>query len=152
MAASSLDDQATTNKYQEMAILSASKEELTLKIYDFLILSANQAHDRFYRNATDLEGIHLYLLRAQRAISLLMGSLNFEIGGELSKNLFKVYGHWHHELVLANMQRDPSRIANLLPTFREYRDTWAQAIAQFKAEQRAGEASMQGREGFVAVG
>jgi flagellar protein FliS len=63
-----------------------------------------------------------------------MGALDMEIGGKLAKNLFRVYEFWHHELVMANMQKDPKRVERLLPYFKSYRATWQKAIAQFKAE------------------
>ena len=66
-----------------------------------------------------------------------MGSLDMEIGGDLSQNLFRVYEFWHHELVMANMQKDATRVERLLGYFRDYRETWEQAVAQFKAQKNA---------------
>jgi flagellar protein FliS len=125
-------------KYLETSIATASKEDLIVKIYDALILSSQQALEKLQYERTDIEGIHKALLRAQRAICLLMGSLDMEIGGDLAKNLFRVYEYWHHELVMANMQKDASRVERLLPDFKDYRSTWQTAIAQFKAQKRGG--------------
>lgn len=120
-------------KYLETAIATASKEDLIVKIFDVLIVASQQAHDRLMNDLDDIAGIHKALLRAQRACSLLMGSLDMEIGGDLARNLFRVYEFWHHELVMANMQKDPTRVARLLPYFRDYRETWGKAVAEFKA-------------------
>ncbi len=122
-------------QYLETSIATASKEELIVKIFDVLVLSSSQALEKLESQAGDIEGIHRCLLRAQRACCLLMGSLNMEIGGELSRNLFRVYEFWHHELVMANMQKDGNRLHYLLPNFKEYRDTWQEAIARFRALQ-----------------
>ncbi|HEV7179513.1 MAG TPA: flagellar export chaperone FliS, partial [Candidatus Baltobacteraceae bacterium] len=87
--------------------------------------------------------------------ALLMGSLDMEIGGELSVNLFRVYEFWHHELVMANMQKDPTRVERLLPHFKDYRETWGKAVAQFKAMKNAqSQAQNAGTGGatFAAVG
>ena len=123
-------------KYLETSIATASKEDLIVKIYDALILSSQQALEKLQYERNDIEGIHKVLLRAQRAICLLMGSLNMEIGGDLAKNLFRVYEYWHHELVMANMQKDATRVERLLPDFKDYRVTWQKAVALFKAEKR----------------
>jgi len=138
-------------KYLETSIATASKEELIVKIYDALVLSSQQALDKLDGDRGDIEGIHKALLRAQRAVCLLMGSLDMEIGGELAKNLFRVYEFWHHELVMANMQKDASRIERLLPDFKDYRTTWQTAIRQFKAQQR-GIAGAPQPQSFAAVG
>lgn len=120
-------------KYLETAIATASKEDLIVKIFDVLIIASTQALEKLTNERDDITGIHKALLRAQRACSLLMGSLDMEIGGELSKNLFRVYEFWHHELVMANMQKDAVRVERLIPYFKDYRETWGIAVAQFKA-------------------
>jgi flagellar protein FliS len=138
-------------QYLETSIATASKEDLIVKIFDFLVMSATQALDKLQNHRDDIEGIHIQLLRSQRALSLLMGSLNMEIGGEVARNLFRVYEFWHHELVMANMQKDATRVARLLPNFKDYRQMWAQAVTQYKAEyQQPSQVAAGG--GFAAVG
>lgn len=127
---------AAQQKYLETSIATASKEDLILKIFDALILASTQALEKLETQRHDIEGIHKALLRAQRACCLLMGSLDMEIGGEIAKNLFRIYEFWHHELVMANMQKDPQRVSRLMPNFKEFRRTWGQAVAEFKAAQR----------------
>lgn len=146
-----ISDDTKHQKILETAILTATKEELILKVYDYLIMSASQACDRFHNAAHDVEGIHIALQRSQKALTLLMGSLNFEIGGEVATNLFRVYEWWHHELVLANMSRDPARVERLIPVFKDYRATWAKAFAEFKTIQRTTN-SAEAKGSFVAVG
>ena len=141
--------------YLETSILTASPEDLIIKIFDVLIIAAQQAHEKLLNERNDIEGIHKALLRAQRACTVLMSSLNMEIGGELSENLLKVYGFWHRELVMANLRKDPVRVERVLGWAREYRETWGTAVSQFKAQKRKASA-MSGGDGvtstFAAVG
>lgn len=138
-------------RYLETSIATASKEDLIVKIFDILVLASTQALEKLRNDRGDIEGIHKALLRAQRALCLLMGSLDMDIGGEVARNLFRVYEFWHHELVLANMQKDPDRVERILPNFKDYRQMWAQAVTQFKAmHQPAVHAEAGG--GFAAVG
>lgn len=141
-------------KYLETSIATASKEDLIIKIFDILVLASTQAVDKLHNEPQDIEGIHRTLLRAQRALCLLMGSLDMEVGGEVARNLFRVYEFWHHELVLANMQKDAVRVERILPDFKDYRQMWTQAITQFKAtHQNAAHAHAVGSgSGFAAVG
>ncbi len=145
---------SANDKYVETAILTASKEDLIVRVFDILILSAQQAVEKMHADVGDIERIHRALLRAQRALAVLMGALDMEIGGELATNLFRVYEFWHHELVMANMQKDVVRVERLLPDFIDYRKTWAEAVSQFKAMQRnESEASEPtASSGFAAVG
>jgi len=138
-------------QYLETSIATAAKEDLIVKIFDILVLAATQGLEKLQNQRDDIEGIHKALLRAQRALALLMGSLDMELGGEVARNLFRVYEFWHHELVMANMQKDPVRVERLLPNFKDYRQMWAQAITEFKAMQRERAAAQSG-QGFAAVG
>ncbi|HUA08801.1 MAG TPA: flagellar export chaperone FliS [Candidatus Acidoferrales bacterium] len=141
--------------YLETSILTAAPEDLIVKIFDVLIIAAQQAHEKLLHDRDDIEGIHKALLRAQRACTVLMSSLNMEIGGELSTNLLRVYGFWHRELVMANMRKDPERVARVLGYARDYRDTWNTAVTQFKAQKRV-QSDLAGGDGvtstFAAVG
>lgn len=139
-------------KYLETSIATASKEDLIVKIFDILVLSSTQALEKLRTDRNDIEGIHKALLRAQRALCLLMGSLDMEVGGEIARNLFRVYEFWHHELVLANMQKDAARVERILPDFKEYREMWSQAIAQFKVMHQTQPAQAAAGGGFAAVG
>jgi flagellar protein FliS len=131
-------------RYLETSISTASKEDLIVKIFDVLIIASQQAHDKLLNDRNDIEGIHKALLRAQRACCVLMGALDMEIGGDLSKNLLRVYEFWHHELVMANMQKDPERVERVLGYAKDYRQTWFQAVAQFKAQRAQNQAAEAG--------
>lgn len=139
-------------KYLETSIATASKEDLIIKIFDALITASQQAHDKLLNERHDIEGIHKALLRAQRACCLLMGSLDMDIGGELAKNLFRVYKFWHHELVMTNMQKDITRLERVMPYFKDYRQTWQQAITQFKMMRVQNQAAGMGGSSFATVG
>ena len=154
---------AAQQKYLEASIGTLSREDLIIKIFDGLLLHASRALEKFESDANDIESIHNSLLLAQRACCLLMGALDMEIGGDLAKNLFRIYEFWHHELVMANMKKDPSRIQNLMPTFKDFRETWVEAISRFKAQQRLNATAVQsaqtyqgatgaGMSSFAAVG
>ena len=141
--------------YLETSILTAAPEDLIVKIFDVLIIAAQQAHEKLMNERDDIEGIHKALLRAQRACTVLMSSLNMEIGGELSENLLRVYGFWHRELVMANMRKDPTHVERVLGYAREYRETWNTAVSQFKAQKRAAKKASGGdglTSTFAAVG
>ena len=141
--------------YLETSILTASPEDLIVKIFDVLIIACQQAQEKLLHNRDDIEGIHKALLRAQRACTVLMSSLNMEIGGELSANLLKVYGFWHRELVMANLRKDAEKVERILGYAREYRETWGTAVAQFKAQRREQKKLAEGdgvSSTFAAVG
>jgi flagellar protein FliS len=125
MARKSVED-----SYMETAILTASQEELVLKLYDGLIQFTRLALDKMNSDQRDIEFIHQNLRKAQKACTILMSSLNFEVGGDIAKHLFKLYEGWHRQLMMANMRQDRAILEQLIPVFKEYRMTWVEVVAK----------------------
>jgi flagellar protein FliS len=121
-------------RYLEASINSASPEELIIKVYDALLLFSRQALDAMETRPKDIQARHDLLRRAQRACALLMGSLRLDIDSDIPGNLFRIYEFWHHQLVAANMQGDPQKVRELLPTIAGMRETWVEVIKRYRAE------------------
>jgi flagellar biosynthetic protein FliS len=139
------------SRYIEMRFKTATPQELTIITFDILIASTTNAICGLKAPIIDIQAVHDALRRGQRACALLMGSLNFEVGGDVGRNLFRIYEYWHHELFMANMRKSAETIEQLLPDFKEYRATWTEAHRLFRAENAtANAAPAQGA--FVAVG
>jgi flagellar protein FliS len=139
------------SRYVEMRFKTATPQELTIITFDILITSTTKAIAGLKAPVLDVQAVHDDLRRGQRACALLMGALNFEIGGDVARNLFRVYEYWHHELFMANMRKSAETIEQILPDFKDYRETWTEAHRLFRAEVAAASAApAQGR--FVAVG
>jgi flagellar protein FliS len=135
-------------RYLEASVMSASPEELIIKIYDALLLFARQAIEVMESRPADIQGRHDTLRRAQRACAALMGSLRLDIDSDIPGNLLRIYEFWHHELVGANMHGDPERDKAILPMITGMRETWVEAIKRFRAERAANGAS-EGRLGVL---
>ena len=130
-------------RYLEASVMSASPEELIIKVYDALLLFARQAIEVMESHPGDIQGRHNILRRAQKACAVLMGSLRLDIESEIPGNLLRIYEFWHHELVGANMHGDPERVRAILPMISAMRDTWVEAIKRLRVE-RAGAARQLG--------
>ncbi|GAC1659398.1 MAG: flagellar export chaperone FliS [Candidatus Elarobacter sp.] len=125
-------------RYLEASINSASPEELIIKVYDALLLFARQAVEVMETRPADIQARHDVLRRAQRACALLMGSLRLDLDSEIPGNLFRIYEFWHHQLVDANMQGDPSKVREVLPLIAGMRETWVEAIKQYRSQSVSG--------------
>lgn len=121
--------------YVETAIVTASQEDLVLRLYDGLIQFSRLALEKMSSDPRDIEYIHTQLRKSQRACTILMSSLDFEKGGEIAKHLFHHYEEWHHELVLANMRQDRARLEKVIEIFVDFRQTWQEVINKSNASQ-----------------
>ena len=112
--------------YQSMQILSAKPEKLILMLYDGAIRFIQQGIKAMEENKIELA--HNNLLRSQNIMVELMASLNFEKGGELSVNLFRIYEFMHYTLVQANVKKEAEPLTRVAEQLKMLRESWSQAL------------------------
>jgi flagellar protein FliS len=81
-----------------------------------------------------IEQISKAILKTQEIITELMASLDFEQGGEIAKNLFSLYTWFNQELLAANINQDPRRIASVRNMLNDLRNAWNEIIAKNSME------------------
>jgi flagellar secretion chaperone FliS len=123
-----------TMRYLEATLASCTKEELIVKVFDGMVLFSRQAIERMKTAPKDIQGRHDLLMKAQRACSIAMGSIDFEIGGDLARSNFLLYEFWHHELVMANIEGNVARVEAIVPHMQMMREAWTEAVRRYKIE------------------
>jgi flagellar protein FliS len=129
-----MTQQPSALKYLEASLASLSKEDLMVKVFDAIVIFTRQAIEKMKIAPNDIQGRHDLLRKAQRACAVAMGSIDFELGGELARSNFALYEFWHHELVMANIEGNVTRAESVLPLMMEIRDAWAEAVRLYKLE------------------
>ena len=114
------------NEYKEMSILSAKPEKLILMLYDGALRFLRQGVKALEKQ--DIEVAHNNLIRTQNILTELIASLNFDKGGEIAYNLFRIYEFMHHTLVQANIKKDPEPARRIYEQIKRLRDSWAGAL------------------------
>ena len=130
--------------YLSMQILSAKPEKLILMLYDGAIRFIQQGIKAVEEN--DIELANKNLLRSQNIMVELMASLNFEKGGELAANLFRIYEFMHYTLVQANVKKEPEPLTRVSNQLKRLRESWVQALKKEEAAARAEETSGENEE------
>ncbi len=97
-------------QYQQQAIFSASPEQLLIKIYDIGIAACHRGDRK----------------KVRAVLQELIGSLNYEVEGDLAERLFSVYNFCMNESVAGDLEL----IAQFMT---ELRDTWRQSFNQKQA-------------------
>ena len=119
---------AVKNPYAKMeddAIFTASKEELTLMLYEGALKFMNQAIDATEHN--DMQKAHGLIIRVQDIIREFQITLDFKY--EISNQLNSLYDYMHRRLIEANMQKDTGIMGEIRDMIREFRDTWKEAMS-----------------------
>jgi len=129
-----MTQQPSAMRYLEASLASLSKEDLMVKVFDAIVTFSRQAVEKMKTAPNDIQGRHDLLRKAQRACSVAMGSIDFELGGDLARSNFSLYEYWHHELVMANIEGSVTRVEAILPQMGDIRDAWAEAVRRYKLE------------------
>ncbi|MCO4783044.1 MAG: flagellar export chaperone FliS [Candidatus Cloacimonetes bacterium] len=115
------------NQYKRMRIETASPEMLILMLYDGAIKNVNIAFGCL-DDETQIETSNNALIKAQNILTELMVSLNFDIGGEIAKNLYNIYEYINYTLAQANMSKDPNQLSTVIDMLKNLRETWKEVI------------------------
>lgn len=123
---------AQAGQYQKQQVETASPEQLMLMLFDGAIRFLVQAKKGL--EAKDYEASNDNLQKAQRIIQEFICTLDFEIGGDVARELYRLYEYLHYRLVQANIKRDVSMVEEVLTHMRDLRKTWGEAVRIAKAE------------------
>lgn len=118
------------NTYKTQQIQTASKEQILVMLYEGAIRFLNLA--KAGHEEGNIEKFHNNLMKTQRIIMEFMSTLDVDMGGEMAKNLFKLYEYLHYRLIQANLKKDVTMIDEVLVHLRELKSTWEEAITMAK--------------------
>jgi len=111
-----------TQAYQKAQVNTVDQRKLIVMLYDGAIRFLTQAVDKL--RAGDQFEAHNNLIRGKSIIAELLASLNMEQGGDIAKNLQRLYSYMFNELIDANLKKDRARIDHVLNLLRELRVGW----------------------------
>ena len=130
-----------SSTYKETKIKTAGQGQLIVMLYDEAVKQLSKAIELLGLNKTDkkdpsrIEQINKAIMKTEEILTELMVSLNFEQGGDISKNLFSLYTWFNRELVEANINQDTNRILTVKNMLSDLRSAWGTVANQSTADQ-----------------
>ena len=122
--------------YRENEVLSAPKERLIPMLYQGLLKNLRRAGMQI--SAGDLEGKSESLQKASAIVYELLGSLDFEAGGEIASRLAGLYAYFLREIMEAGRTLDRRRLDALSEMIGTLHDAWDQAAQQVAGQRSQG--------------
>ena len=117
--------------YRTNSVLTATPGQLVLMLYDGALGALACAREAFALPPRDLrryETINRQLLKAQRIITELKNTLNFEVGGDFAPMLYRLYNYYNRRLLEANLKKDMAPIQEVERLLGDLRDAWAEML------------------------
>lgn len=112
------------NQYLKSKIMTASKPELTLMLYDGAIKFANMAVMAIEKK--DIPGAHNAIRRVQAIVEEFVYTLDHKY--PVAKDFENVYVYILQRLHDANLKKDVEILEEVLTHLRTMRDTWKEAM------------------------
>lgn len=122
-------------QYQKNQIETATPEQVLILLYDGAILYLNKA--KVALEQKNGEQWNKNLLGCEKIILEFMDTLDMESGGELAKNLYRLYEYFYNTLVNANLNKNIQQVEEISKHLKGLRETWQKAIAIANAEKKA---------------
>jgi flagellar protein FliS len=118
------------NPYQKTAIQTSSKEELVLLLYNGAIKHTRSAIE--FLEKKNMPDASKNICRAQAIIVELLNALNFEVGGEIAKDLEYLYSVMVDNLTVANFEHLTEPLQLNLKILEKLKSAWEGVLDQIK--------------------
>jgi len=108
--------------YKAAAVSTVDQRRLIVMLYDGAIKFLTIATDKMEKG--DAYEAHRNMIRGKSIIAELLASLNMEAGGEIARNLQRLYTYMFNELIEANLNRDIDRVNQVVELLKDLREGW----------------------------
>ncbi|MFZ5494883.1 MAG: flagellar export chaperone FliS [Verrucomicrobiota bacterium] len=119
--------------YRANSILTASPGQLVLLLFDAALNSlaiARKACDEAPADPRKFEVVNAQIVKAQKIIAELQGTLNLEAGGEFARTMYRLYDYYDRRLLEANLRKQSAPIAEVERLLGEVRNAWSEMLRQ----------------------
>ena len=110
--------------YTNNKLMTASKGELTLMLYDGAIKFCNMAIAAIEER--DIQKAHTNIVKVERIIEEFQSTLNYKY--PVAKDFNNVYEYLQEQLTQANIRKDKEMLKRVLKHLRTMRDTWKEVM------------------------
>jgi len=129
-------------KMQEDRIFTASREELTLMLYDGALKFCNQA--LIAMENKEIEKANTYIMKVQNIILEFQMTLDKQY--EVSKYLNSMYDYIYRRLIDANVQKSVDILSEVKDLIKDLRNTWREAMKLAKVQSSSGKTGVWNNE------
>jgi flagellar protein FliS len=118
--------------YKKTSVQTASKEQILLMLYQAAIKNCKKAIDAI--QAKDVAKKGEFIGKLQDIVIELNNSLDFEVGGDIAKELSSLYDYILYSSTQANIKIDTEPLEGCLNVLNTLYDGWASAIKTLKQQ------------------
>ncbi|MGP0629398.1 flagellar export chaperone FliS [Nitrospina sp. 32_T5] len=134
------------NQYQINEVSTSNQGKLILMMYDGAIRFVTMAMESMDQN--DVAHKSAYIQKSRDIVNELMVALDTDKGGEVTRNLERLYQFILRQLTHANIKNDKAALQSILRVMTPLREAWDQILNPAEETETAG--SSNAKPGFAA--
>lgn len=108
--------------YRQTNIETSDRGKLIIMIYDHCIKWCKKAIESI--NENNIQEKTKAIFKAQDGITELMCSLDQEKGGDIAKNLYRLYDFYSRHLTEGNLRNNVQNVEEVIKMLEELRSAW----------------------------
>ncbi len=112
------------NTYQKTAVETADPLQLIILCYDAAIRDLGEAEELHEKGSMD--EAYTKIRHAQDIVTELLVGLDYERGGDIARNLNRLYNFILRQLIGINSRQDTSIYHHLIKILAELREAWGE--------------------------
>jgi flagellar protein FliS len=116
------------NQYKQMAIKTANRGQLLLMLYEAAIQNVKKAAIALEKKEIATKGVCIG--KAHDIINELLNTLDHEVGGDIARDLERLYNYIIEQLVKANMENSVQPLLAVEKLLDTLLVAWRQAVDQ----------------------
>jgi flagellar secretion chaperone FliS len=116
------------NQYRQMQVKTASRGQILIMLYEAAIQNVKKASAAIDRKDLAAKGIHIG--KVHDIVNELNNTLNFEIGGDVARNLERLYNFMTGQLIKANAENSKDPLASVQKLLETLLEGWRGAVAE----------------------
>lgn len=118
--------QSSVHAYRQTRVKTATQGRIIVMLYDEAIRQLDDAIALLKGDSRALDRVNNAVVKAQDIVTELMVSLDMDEGGEISRNLLRLYLYFNEQLMDGNVRKDPEPLAQVRGLLDGLRDAWRQ--------------------------
>lgn len=118
--------------YKKTSVETASKEQILLMLYQAAIKNCKKGIEAIEQKNISKKGE--YIGKLQDIVVELSNSLDFEVGGDVAKELASLYDYILYSSTQANIKIEKSHLEGCLKVLNTLYDGWTEAVKNIKAQ------------------
>lgn len=115
-------------QYKQMSVKTASRGQVLLMLYEGAIQNVKKATIALEKNDMATKGKHI--VKAHDIINELVNTLDFEVGGQIARDLERLYNFMVEQLIKGNLENSKEPMMTVLKLLETLYSGWKVAVEQ----------------------